>query len=81
MAQGLEEALTLLSLPALELLWTRSTLLVLLVSCWHLCQASVDVLSKEILPHTWQCVLATEAVSLMGTMLVFLGSRLARVWK
>lgn len=52
-AQGLEKALTLLSLPTLELLWTGLTLHVLLVSCWRLCPASVDMLSKGILSHTW----------------------------
>lgn len=33
MAQGLEEALALLSLPALELLWTGLNLHIVLVFC------------------------------------------------
>lgn len=81
MGQGLEKALALLALPTLELLWTGLTLCVLLVSCCHLCPASVDMLSKGILSHTWWHVFATKAVSLMRTTLVFVGSRLARVWK
>lgn len=78
MARGLEKALAVLSLPTLELFWTGLILHVLLVSCWHFCPASVDMLSKGILSHTWWQVFATEAVYLMGTTHVFVGSRLAR---
>lgn len=74
MGQGLEKPLALLSLPTLELLLTGLTLHVLLVSCWHLCLASVDMLSKGIVSHNWWHVFATKAVSLMGTTLVFVGT-------
>lgn len=79
MAQGLEEALALLSLPSSELLWTGLTLHVLFL-CWHLCPALVDVLNRGLVSCTSWHVFSTEAVSL-GTVPVFVGNRLAGVCK
>lgn len=81
MAQGLEEALTLLSLPASELLWTGLSFHTLLLFCWHLCLASADVLSRKLVSCTCWHVFFIEAISLMGTVAVFVEMRLAGVWK